>query len=244
MITAEFQKTPVAVPHALWKLLRKFSFARTLYEERRRLFMASKPVNLGGDPFSLNVVRALKAIMMLHTNLRGIRFQFVDGGGTELDLCFHKQVALVQIHAKWLSFEKVHESGLCEVLRLTDARRAGGEAFFCDHVVEDLLETLLSTGSLNCRISLSEFRHLRRRMRELLRLMPRLVQVARTESIGELEVHWIGNEGGLISTFCNSNIQYLVTLHRISSCQRRWNDVLYVHGTGAYLSSLFSFYLA
>lgn len=222
------------VSRALWRLLRKFSLARTSHEERSRLFTASREAVVGRDSFSASIVRALKASLLLHPKLHGLRLRFVEGGGTELDLSFSKQLNLVLIHSKWLNFQKVHESGPCEVLRLTDAGRAGEEAFFCDHVVEDLFDTLLSKVGSAYRISLLDFRLLRRGVREQLRLMPRSVQVAPTALMNELEVRWIGNEGGLVSTICSSNIRYQVTLHRVSSCRSRWNFVLQLLQTGAY----------
>ncbi|OAG35296.1 hypothetical protein AYO21_10498 [Fonsecaea monophora] len=229
LIPAELHRRPVAVSRAVWRLLSKFSLVRTPQEERTRLFMHSEPIDADRTPFSTNVLRALLASLALHPKLRDLRFKFVQGGGTDLDLAYSKDVKRIQIHGKWLSFQKVHEHGLCEVLRLTAPGYIRGEAFFCDHVVEDLFDALLSKSGDDLGISSPSLRRrLRRRMRDQLALMPRLVSVARTDAIRELEVRWIGNEGGLVSAICNKNICYHVTLHRVSTCEVKRNDVVHV----------------
>ncbi|KIX97808.1 uncharacterized protein Z520_06586 [Fonsecaea multimorphosa CBS 102226] len=229
LIPAEFQRRPVAVSRALWNLLRKFSFVRTPPEERYCLFKGSEVIAPHRTPFSAHVLRALLASLSLHPKLNNVRLIFVDGGGTDLDLAYDKEANQVHIHGKWLDFQKVHENGLCEVLRLIDGENIGGGAFFCDHVVGDLFEALLSVAGSALEISTPDLRHLRRTMRELLTLMPRLVRVAPTGAMNELEVRWVGNEGGLVSEICHSNICYHVTLHQESSCRSRRGQMVHVH---------------
>lgn len=227
-IKDELNKEPVAVSSALWELLRKFSLVRTLQEERRVLFVASKEVVLHPGAFGAHIVRALKASLALHPRLRDWDLRFVDGGGTELDMVFSNE-SRVLVHVKWLQFQTSHRMGPCEALGFTGDGRIDGEAFFCDHVVEELFESLLGMSGRGLSFLW------RRASREQLRLMPRLVQVAPTKSPNELEVRWIGNEGGLVSTFYNRNIRYLITLHRVTSCLSRSAELLYNHRSGMYL---------
>ncbi|KIW86756.1 uncharacterized protein Z519_12669 [Cladophialophora bantiana CBS 173.52] len=186
--------------------------------------MASKEVVLDRDAFGTHIVRTLKVSMALHPKLRDLDLRFVDGGGTKLEIAFNHTEKQVLVHAKWLQFLTAHKMGPCEVLRLTDDGQLDEEAFFCDHVVEELFNSLLSI------IGREQLTDVRRTMREQLRLMPRLVQVIPTKSPNELEVRWIGN-GGLMSTYYSRNIRYLVTLHRVTSCQSRSNDLLHDHRT-------------
>jgi hypothetical protein len=190
--------------------------------------MRSKEAVLDRDAFRAHIVRALKASLASHPKLRDLDLRFVDGGGTELDIGFNNTEKLVLVHAKWLQFQTAHRMGPCEALLLADDGRLGEEAFICDHVVEQLFESLIGVSGRG------QPHALRRTMREQLRLMPRLVQVNPTKSPNELEVRWIGNEGGLVSTYYNRSIRYLVILHRVTSCQSRSNDLLLYHQAGMY----------
>ncbi|OQV05976.1 hypothetical protein CLAIMM_10624 [Cladophialophora immunda] len=238
LISTEFQKRPVAISRALWSLLRKFSLVRTPREERFYLFLGSKELGRDeSDPFSTNVVRSLLASLTLHPQLRKMKLEFVDGGGTDVEVACNKQKTHILVHRKCLSFQKVHENGLCEGLRSIGRGHIGGEAFFCDHVAVDLFEAFLCLAGSAIGIAPQDIRPLRRTMREQLGLMPRLVRVARTDKANELEVRWIGNECGLVSTVCSSNVCYQVILHRASSCLERQNDVIHVHRRGVPVSS-------
>lgn len=190
--------------------------------------MASKEVILDRDAYGAHIVRALKASFAMYPRLRELDLRCVDGGGTQVNSAFNDKEKQVLIHAKRLQCQTAHSMGPCEMLRLADDGRYGGEAFFCDHLVEELFESFVA---MNIRGSSAK---MGRTMREKLQLMPRLVQVTPTESPNELEVRWIGNEGGLMSALYSHSIRYFVILHRVTSCQSRSNDLLHKHRSGMY----------
>lgn len=222
-------KTPAMLPTALWRLLRKHSSARTHQEERVHLFKTSEVVPAPPTTFCINVMRALKASFMLSPKLKDLQLEIVSGGGTELDLFFHEQERLLRLHEKWLCFRRVHEDAACEYLRLTQSRSVNSPAFFCDHAVEDLFETILTTIGKTVGMIRKEERMLRSSARERLRLMPRQVQAFRT-GLDECEVSWIGNESGLVSEKYSADIQYDVVLHKVSSCKAKVDTLLYLAG--------------
>jgi len=231
IITTDLNKRPEKLPEALWKILRKFSLARTPQEERIRLFENSETVGINEDPFVVFILRALSAALSLDRRMEHIRVQFVKGGDTEIDLLFKEEEQLLLVHEKWLDFQRIHEGASCEMSRLARERPVEKEAFSCDHVVEDLFELAINEirGPLN--LDQSESVTLRRVARERIRQIPRLIKVLRTCRANDLEVSWSGNESVIISKKYGANILYHVILHKMSTCWPKKGELLHQAGT-------------
>jgi hypothetical protein len=183
-------------------------------------------IEIDEDPFCVSIVRALKASLLLDPRLKDIKVQFVKGGDTEIDLLFEKEECLLRIHENWINFRRIHEVASCEVFRLARGRPLETEAFFCDHIAEDLFELALDDIRGALELDLAECAILRRVARERIRQMPRLVKVSKTRLANELEVSWIGNESGIVSEKYGANIRYHVTLHKMSSCKQKKAELL------------------
>jgi hypothetical protein len=227
VITTDLKKQPDMLPKSLWKLLRSFSLARTPHEERVHLFFKSEKIEIDEGPFCVGIIRALKASLSLDPRMEDIKVQFVKGGKTEIDLLFRKEENLLRIHEKWVNFQGIHEVASCEIFRLTRGRPGEMEAFLCDHVVEDLFELALDNIRGPLDLGQAECVAIRRVARERIRQMPRLIKVSQTGLANELEVSWIGNESGIVSKTYGADIQYHVTLHKMSTCGSKRNQLLY-----------------
>jgi hypothetical protein len=224
---------PAKVPKTLWKLLRKFKLARTPQEEKFRLFMSSRSVCMEENIFSINLVRLLKAAMLLDERLAGIKIQAVEGGDTDIDVLYLADVKKLLLHGKWLDFDRVHIDSSCELHHLSQQQGLEINEFYCDHTAEDLFELTVNEvkGVLN--LTSVETTALRRDARERIRQTPRRLQVSKTSQRGELAVTWKGNESGTIAEHYGSVIQYDVALHKASSCKTRGEDLL--HCSGMYI---------
>jgi hypothetical protein len=219
------------LPKTLWKLLRKFALARTPREERTRLFAKSETVEINADLFYVSILRALKASLLLDQKTEDINIQFVKGGETEIDLLFRKEEKLLQVHEKWVDFQRVHEAASCEVFRFMQEQPIEMQAFFCDHVVEDLFELALNDTRGSLELDQAKCVRLRRVARERIRQMPRLIKVSRTVNANELEVSWTGNESGMVSKMYGADIRYYIILHRMNTCSSKKGALLHQAGT-------------
>lgn len=162
--------------------------------------------------------------------MKDIKIQFVKGGETEIDLLFREEEKLLRIHEKWINFQRIHEGASCEVSRLAQEQPVEMEAFSCDHVVEDLFELALNDIRGQLKLTPSESVTLRRVARERIQQIPRLINVSRTGQANELEVSWTGNECGIISKKYGTNIRYHVTLHKVSTCWPKKDELLHQAG--------------
>jgi hypothetical protein len=175
------------------------------------------------DLFSLNIFRALHASMRVSPPLRTIKIEFVTGANTNIDLIYNHQQKSIQIHQKWIDFEKSHENVSCDAFSMREDRNTERDLFFCDHIVEDLFE--LTLAAVSGALSLPQMRSwiLRRTARQLMQRMPRMVRVSRTTIPNQLKVTWTGNESSSISKTYAKNIRYVIILHKMSTCQsKRW----------------------
>jgi len=159
--------------------------------------------------------------------MEDIKVEFVKGGETEIDLLFRKEENLLRIHEKWINFQNIHEVASCEIFRLTRERPGEMEAFLCDHVVEDLFELALDDIRGPLDLDHAECVVIRRVARERIRQMPRLIKVSTTGLDNELEVSWIGNESGIVSLKYGADIRYHVTLHKVSTCGLKKDELLH-----------------
>lgn len=165
--------------------------ARTPQEEQKHRFAASSTILFEKDPFHINIVRALRASISLNPATSPLTVCFVDGGGTQLDLMFDKDAQCIKIHQKWLNFDEVHKEVTCDILDLSDKKTIDRRAFYCDHIVEDILELIVKKIGSELEIPLSKYRAQRGQARKCLRSMPRLVQSSQSEDAGVLNVSWV-----------------------------------------------------
>ncbi|KAF2180943.1 hypothetical protein K469DRAFT_671927 [Zopfia rhizophila CBS 207.26] len=231
-IVRNLKKQPQSLPAALWRLLRTYSLARTPLEETIHLFSNSTAVAITQDMFALNILRCLKASMLLNQTLKDIRFEVVTGGNTEVNILFKPEQNVILIHQKWTGFRKVHTFSNCDAFSMIRNEAPNPRAFYCDHVVEDLFELALNTIRGVLKLSQQDCMTLRRAARKLVQQMPRLVRISQNAAPMELEVSWTGNEGGLVSKTCAASINYNVILHKKSTCWPLFSDILlHLHGT-------------
>jgi hypothetical protein len=208
------------LPTALWRLLRKHSLIRTGDEERRILFTQSEKVPLR-DYFSFNIFRALRACMLLSPLLEDVQLQFVTGANTSIDLIYIHHQKSIQIHQKWLNFEQSHANDTCDAYSMRPSGYRETDLFSCDHIVEDLFEMLVCSIRPTLSPRQMPIMNLRRKARELIHRMPRMVRLSKTTVSNQLKVGWMGNESSSISKTYANKIQYVIILHRMSTCSRR-----------------------
>lgn len=222
---------PLPISLVLWTILRKYSLARSPQEQRIYLFANSQPIETNDGVFSVGVQRALKAALLLDPALEDIKIQFVDGGGTEIDLLFNEAEKTLRVHEKWTDYKKIHlQTFSCEVFRLSQEQPRDDLAFLCDHIAEDLVELALNDIQRPLQLAQPRCFEIRREARERIQQTPRLTNVSQTNQPNELEVSWTSNESGLISKAYGANIRYHVTLHRVETCWSRRDNLL--HKTG------------
>jgi hypothetical protein len=219
VIRNDLRKEPYNLPAALWRILRKHSLVRTADEERHTLFAQSERVP-HRTLFSFTIGRALFASMLLDPLLCAIRFQFVTGANTNIDLVYNHEQKLIKIHEKWIDFEKSHKDVSCDALSMRENGNEESDLFSCDHIVDDLFE--LVVGAVRDALPLSQKQCwiLRSTARQLLHRMPRMVRLSRTATPNQLKLTWTGNESSFISKTFAKHIRYVVILHNRSTCRK------------------------
>lgn len=203
----------------------------TPLQERKRLFEMSPQIQLPPDMFSINIVRALKGSFALEPKLSGFQVEFVDGAQTSIDLLYDSNLKVLRIHGKWLNFDGMHRGSSCEFFRVTGNQSGGDDnGFFCDHVVQDLLEAAFDELRIPFELTQEKAASLRRNAVEYLRQMPRAINIVAPNAGEALEVSWIGNESGILIEKFGAKIRFLVTLHKASSCETKKEEVLNIIG--------------
>lgn len=175
--------------------------------------------------FGLNISRILKSVLAMDTALSGIRLQFVQGADTTIDLHFDPKSGMLQINHRWLNFEAVHVETPCEFFEIAKHDDVD-DIFYCDHVVEDLLELAMNHIRDYVDISPSKAIELRRQAREYIGQTPRGVQVSTTSKAGELQVHWVRNNYEMVSRKYLEKKVCNVKLHSLSTCETRRQDLI------------------
>lgn len=231
MIIRDLKMQPQKLSKALWWPFRKFSLARTPQEQRMHLFNNSAIVSLSNDSFCTGITRILKGSLSLDPRLKNIDIQFVEGGQTQIDLLYQADRHVLRIHQKWIYIMQAHEHLTCEVVAFPKNSPANEDEFLCDHVAEDLLELVIDEVRGALKITPADSATLRQKARSCIRSIPRRVTVKATASADELEVCWIGNESGIVSEKYGADIQYLVALHRSSTCEARKDQLLHGEST-------------
>ncbi|KAF4890244.1 hypothetical protein CGCFRS4_v008926 [Colletotrichum fructicola] len=161
----------------------------------------------------------------MDTALSGIQLQFVQGADTTIDLHFDPKSGVLQINHRWLNFEAVHVETPCEFFEIAKHDHVD-DIFYCDHVVEDLLEVAMNHIRDYVDVSPSKAIELRRQAREYIRQTPRGVQVSTTSKAGELQVHWLRNNYEMVSRNYLEKKVCNVKLHSLSICETRREDLI------------------
>jgi hypothetical protein len=237
IISQELKKQPFKLAKTLWQIIRKYEdqhgrpLMLTPLEERKRLFQMSSPIGLPTDVFGLSIVRGLKGSFSLDIKLIDLRFEFVDGAQTSIDLLYDQNLKVLHIHGKWLDFTHMHRGSGCEFFRVIGRQSIdSGHGFVCDHVVQDLLEAAFDELRIPLELTQERASCLRRNAVEYLRQMPRAISLVVPSASNTLKVSWIGNESGMMVQKFGANIHYSVTLHKASSCRREEDEVLNITG--------------
>lgn len=233
IIRTDFSKIPYLLSKELWNLVRKFDLVRTPEEERGHRFRNSATVLADHNSFQISIVQALKASLLLDDSMNSLAVQFVEGGGTQLELMLDTDANVVKIHKKWLCFDQVHRETPCDISDLVKEGKVDKQTCFCEHIVEDLFEHVLEEIGDPLGIVLPRRKILRGQARSCLRSMPRSIQVSQGQA-GVLEVVWVGNENGIVSEKHGDDIQYFVVLHNDSTCDFKRFDL---HCSTAYMDS-------
>ena len=193
----------------------------TPLEQRNHLFATSKPIDPTFDSFSSNIMHALQGSFTLNAELRDLSICYVQGGETDIDLLYAEDEKLLRIHHKWLDTEQVHQATNCEFFQASDS-----DAFFCDHVVQNLLEIALDEVRGPLDILADKAITFRRTAAECHGQMPRVIKISAPDSGNTLMVSWVGNESGYFTENYGATILYRVTLHSTTSCRSRLESVL------------------
>ena len=174
------------------------------------------------------------ASLALNPQTQNIKVAYVQSPDPGIDFLFSANQSLLQIHDKWLDFKKIHETASCQVSVLVHGHALGPGSFSCDHIVEELYELVLADVTESLGLGKGELamfaRTLRHKARDMLRQMPRRVNVMVTGNPCQLEVSWIDCNGDLVSDLYGINVQYCVTLHRESTCAEERQRLLREHG--------------
>ncbi|EXJ59497.1 uncharacterized protein A1O5_12122 [Cladophialophora psammophila CBS 110553] len=227
IISKELKKQPFKLRKKLWQIIRQDPpLMRTPLEERNRLFERSQRVEPCQDIFAINICRSLKGSFALDPRLSNVRIEFVDGADTAIDLLYTVGQNLLQIHEKWLHVSRVHQPSSCEFFKVAGEQMTCDRAFFCDHVVQDLLEVAFEEVRVPLGLAPENAACLRRNAVEYLRKMPRAIEVRALGAEKKLEVRWTANESGAFVERYGANIHYWVTLHKESSCGWKRTEVL------------------
>ncbi|KAK2803834.1 hypothetical protein FQN50_006841 [Emmonsiellopsis sp. PD_5] len=234
-IQKDLKKKPSEISGPCWSILRHFKFIRTPQEEKMRSLRRAQPVVPEATIFSQSVERALSVCLALNPTTADITVSYVDGADASTDILFtaEKDKKILLVPHRWLEFQTAHESSHCEVSSLPIMRKLCAQSFTCDHIVQKLFEQGLDAIFDGLKLGARELenlhRLLRRESRQLLQHMPRMVEVFKTGSAGELGVSWMSGESDAVCKLYGDKIMYHVTLHRESSCSSKRADLLYTN---------------
>ncbi|KAH8658185.1 hypothetical protein BX600DRAFT_514696 [Xylariales sp. PMI_506] len=228
LIVTTIKEVPKSTPKHLWKHLIAHSLVRTPQAERIRLFGSSQEAQIPSTTFSNTIIRTLRSLFDIEEKLKGIQLRVVTGGETGIDLLNKINEQRLLIHEKWLDFEQSHQDTSCDFALLSRDRPPETDQFSCDHIVEDLIELCLKDIRRPLRLSHTKCASIRRVVRDCIPQMPRGIKISST-SAKELVVTWRGNESGVVAENYKADILYYVILHKMSSCQKRFDER--IHGT-------------
>lgn len=170
------------------------------------------------------------ATFLLDQRLAEIKIQIVKGGDIGIDVLYKESEGCLLIHEKWFDFEETHHESSCDRFLLSLESNAKTAEFSCDHVVEDLIYLAVNEIRAPLKLEYYEVTAILRAARERVRQTPRGIRTFGTPKLDGLEVRWIGNEGGVVAEMYAPGILYDVTLHKESSCQGCYKELLNLSG--------------
>ncbi|KAI1608580.1 hypothetical protein EDD36DRAFT_469459 [Exophiala viscosa] len=228
IITKDLQQEPFKLAKTLWRILRKYSLARTAYEQKVFNFSTSPPISIPDTPFCATIVRALRSSLKLHQALQGYEVGFVKGGLSTVDVLVDNEEKVLQIHDKWLDFARIHEGAACDFFHAIDGQLKEEEEniFFCDHIIQDLLRLALDELSGPLGLHPSSCSGLRNTAAMKLQRLPRHIQLSAPDSGLGIVVTWAVTHSGLFSEKYGGNFTYHVILHNMSTCALKRSDLL------------------
>lgn len=129
----------MALPEALWDLLRSVCPIRTPEEERREQSEELPEItyNMLDSVFSKHVHRLLKASFKLCDETMNIGVRFVDSIDNDIKVVMIEQVTTtLEISRKWLDYRAIHKHYPCKVSSIHPDEPEN--FFYCDHIIESL----------------------------------------------------------------------------------------------------------
>jgi hypothetical protein len=170
--------------------------------------------------------------MFLDEPLRDVDIQFMTGANTSIDLIYNHEQKAIQIHEKWIDFEKSHTQVYGDAFSMRQPRSADSDLFSCDYIVEDLFELTLAAARDALSISPIDCGIWRRDARQLVQRMPRMVRVvSQGMAPGQLKVTWTGNESASVSKVYAKDIRYFIVLHKKNTCFSKRQEAI-LNSTG------------
>jgi hypothetical protein len=197
-------------------------------EEYRRDLLQKSPIALEPETkYSAGVKRALMAALSLDDGTRNFEIIFKCRAKAELDLLLDDST--LHINEKWLDFQASHIELSCWLSSLTLVEDVDTDVFSCDHIVANIYDSILTElrkgNTQKDRQSDEKYSHLRLRVSESLRQMPRMIENTQGENAGEIKVSWTVPESNLVVKFHRVDLKCRVTLHRESSCGSKRFDL-------------------
>lgn len=222
------KKMPLQLPSSIWDPLYKHGFAKTPEEYRKCLLRNLQVTTIEDTPHSLGLKRAFSAALALDASTEDLQVIFKSVADADLDLVV--EGAEIMIHEKWLDFQASHEKASCWLSDYASVISIDIGTFSCEHIVTYLYDSLLAElfdASKSGRGTSTDRKNaLRLTVSQALRHMPKMVQTSHHDQAGNIEVCWCDTEGHVASKQYGLSLNYLVTLHRESSCSQRRFDLL------------------
>lgn len=222
VIRKVLKKEPVSLKKTFWDVFRRFNLIRTPQEQRIHLFKDAPITVLNETTYSLDVKRALMAVLALDARTKDLRLTFKDGTRSDLDILIEQ--ADILINDKWLDFHASHAVTPCSLYHEASTKLVGIDAFSCHHVITDLYDLILI--ELENSTSSETNSALRLRISEKLRNTPFKVEVSPGENNGEIRVSWIDTEADRDWKLYGLDRKGTVVMHQESTCSRKKNDLL------------------
>ncbi|KAK2737841.1 hypothetical protein CKAH01_18816 [Colletotrichum kahawae] len=227
IINRDLKKRARMIPRELWRTLRKFKLVRTPEEQIDHEFLSSQAITLPKELFAISVDRMLRASMQLEWWLKRIRITYVKSEHTSIDVRQNAPDSRLFIHEKWLSFDTAHKNAPCDISDIDEAERKQEGVFACDHIVEDLFDVVLRTVMGATDSDALKITQLRLIARNLLRQIPRGIQISAGSVPRQLRVSWACNDPGIISKYHGDDIYFQVRLHRDVSCRTKEHTLVF-----------------
>ena len=190
--------------------------------------MNSSEVSIS-NAFGQDVFRTLQAIFfILYPPSKDIQLKVVQGAGAGLDVLFQKENRKLLMSKRWFEFETAHEESICELGEYSNGDWSS--VFYCDHIVECLLDLILEELRPLLQETEIWFRVARSRARNLIGRIPRGIQLSNGTAPNSLVVSWTSTQRWCIAKQFGHNIRYDVLLHSMNSCESRNVDLVYQGG--------------